>query len=139
MIRGLHVRNYTIENSIQRAFTGPNRYLLGKSNSILFLISCSYSTCRHREACKYNFQDPDPMSKRAAHFTQLVWGASKQLGVGVAAAKNAEKNCIYVVARYKPMEALKTKEQLKTNVKKGLFDASIDCAATSKKKFFITV
>ncbi|CAH3041069.1 unnamed protein product [Pocillopora meandrina] len=118
MIRGLYVRNYTIENSIQRAFTGPNR---------------------HREACKYNFQDPDPMSKKAAHFTQLVWGASKQLGVGVAAAKNAEKNCIYVVARYKPMEALKTKEQLKTNVKKGLFDASIDCAATSKKKFFIAV
>lgn len=78
------------------------------------------------------------MSEGAAQFTQLVWGASTELGIGVALKKKGEKHCVYIVARYKPKEATQDKEQFKINVKKGLFDTSIDCAVSSQKRFFIS-
>ncbi|XP_078365295.1 uncharacterized protein LOC144649636 [Oculina patagonica] len=91
----------------------------------------------YEEACLYNFEEPDLSSKATAHFTQLVWNGTNQLGIGVAESESAGKHCVFVVARYKPKGNIKDKEQFKINVKRGVFDPSIDCTITTEKRFRI--
>ena len=93
---------------------------------------------RYEEACQYNFDEPDLSSIKAiAHFTQLVWNGTSELGVGVAESEKAGKHCVYVVARYKPKGNIKDKEQFRVNVKKGVFDPSLDCTVSTVKRFRI--
>ncbi len=54
------------------------------------------------------------------HFTQVVWKASKTLGIGKAFAKKDGMYCTYVVGRYKP--AGNMKGEYKENVVKGSYD-----------------
>lgn len=77
------------------------------------------------------------MSKATAHFTQLVWNGTNQLGIGVVESELAGKYCVIVVARYKPRGNIKDKEQFKTNVKRGVFDPAIDCKVATEKRFRI--
>ena len=54
----------------------------------------------YKESSNYNFSEGVPInsSKPYLHFTQLVWRASTELGVGVASGGNFH----YIVARYNP-------------------------------------
>lgn len=53
----------------------------------------------YTEVGLYNFKEPK-FSKDSGHFSQLVWGASNELGM--AKAKTKDNLNVYVVARYKP-------------------------------------
>ena len=57
---------------------------------------------RYEEVCKpgYTFGSKQPASG-TLHFTQLVWKASTELGMGVAEGKKDGMNCFYAVARYR--------------------------------------
>lgn len=96
-----------------------------------------FELVRYGEACLYNFEDPDPMSKKTARFTQLVWNGSNQLGIGIAEKELTGKYCVFVVARYKPQGNINDKEQFKINVKKGVFDHTNECTVNTEKRFFI--
>ena len=52
----------------------------------------------YTEIHHYNFTTPG-FHARTGHFTQMVWKASKTLGVGIAQARNG---AWYVVAQYRP-------------------------------------
>ena len=56
---------------------------------------------------------------------QVVWKASKELGIGKAVSKKNGKTCIYVVARYSP--AGNNKRTFAENVVKGSFDKDSYC------------
>ena len=47
---------------------------------------------RYRKCCGPNFSD-------TGHYTQMVWGNTTEIGIGVAVSKSGET---YVVARYNP-------------------------------------
>ena len=92
---------------------------------------------RYEEACQYSFEEPDLLTKGSARFTQLVWNGSEQLGIGVAERELDGKYCVFVIARYKPKGNINDKQQYKINVKRGVFDPSIDCKVATEKRFFI--
>ena len=50
---------------------------------------------KHSKLSKTDFQGGKPIG----HYTQMVWNSTKQVGLGMAVAKNGR---IYVVARYSP-------------------------------------
>ena len=52
----------------------------------------------YQEIAAYNFQNPGP-SRRTRRFTQMVWKASRELGVGIAKSISGS---YYVVATYSP-------------------------------------
>ena len=52
----------------------------------------------YSEVSKHDF-DVEPMSTGTGHFTQMVWKASKKLGVAKARSENGK---IIVVANYEP-------------------------------------
>lgn len=102
--------------------------------SWLFLY---FKPARHQEACQYNFEEPDLFAKGSVRFTQLVWNDAKKLGTGVAGRELNGKHCVFVVARYKPKGNIKDKTQYRANVKRGVFDPSIDCTVATEKRFYI--
>lgn len=53
----------------------------------------------YNEVGQYNFKEAK-FSTDTGHFSQLVWGASNELGM--AKAKTKDNTNVYVVARYKP-------------------------------------
>lgn len=53
----------------------------------------------YKEMSLYNYQDPK-FSTDTGHFSQLVWGATNE--IGMAKAKTRDDTNVYVVARYKP-------------------------------------
>ena len=62
-----------------------------------------------------------------------MWNASKQLGIGFAGKDFNGKYCA-VVAQYKPKRNIEHKEQYLINVKRGVFDPSIDCSVGTEKR-----
>ena len=60
-----------------------------------------YSTGLHKPelGCTSNF---DPNCPMLGHFTQLVWKASKKLGLGLIQVKSGDKKYSWLVARYEP-------------------------------------
>lgn len=79
---------------------------------------------RYNEVCKYNFNEDGPQ-KATDHFTQLVWKASTELGMGVAQKQENGVICSYIVARYRPHGNFNDENTgYKDNVLKGSFDGS---------------
>lgn len=95
---------------------------------------------RYAEVCRYNFEDPDPASKETAHFSQLVWNASNELGIGVAQKDVNDEHCWFIVARYRPQGNKDGKEEFKRNVKKGTFDPIVNnCVSISDEMWLIHI
>ena len=67
----------------------------------------------YNEVKSYNYKRAR-YSSHTGHFTQLVWVASRKLGLGVA-RRNGE---VYVVANYDPPGNLPTRAAFKKNVLK---------------------
>lgn len=82
---------------------------------------------RYDEVCEYDFDNPG-YSSAAGHFTQVVWKASTELGIGkytgTKTINNNQWTCTYIVARYKPSGNINTSEYFSDNVLKGSFSSS---------------
>ena len=66
----------------------------------------------------------------SAHFTQVVWGDTKFLGVGRAQTTKDGITCQYIVARYRPPGNFV--EEFGRNVLKGSFSENV-CKGLSDK------
>lgn len=80
--------------------------------------------------CDFNFSDHSSQGV-TGHFTQVVWKASTELGIGKYTGKKGLWTCTYVVARYKPAGNYPTK--LEDNVCKGSFSSSPYCDTVRDK------
>ena len=69
----------------------------------------------YSEVKNYNYKR-SRYSPGAGHFTQLVWVASRKLGLGVA-KRNGE---VVVVANYDPRGNIDSKERFKKNVRRPM-------------------
>lgn len=76
------------------------------------------------EVCDFDFSDHSSRGD-TGHFTQVVWKASTQLGIGKYTGKDGPWTCTYIVARYKP--AGNNPDELEDNVLKGSFSSSQYC------------
>ena len=87
---------------------------------------------RYDEVCQYSFGIDGPQSG-TTHFTQIVWKASAELGVGKAEKDENGEKCTFIVARYNPQGNFDTgnKEYVK-NVEKGSFDSAY-CSTVKKE------
>ncbi|XP_020896957.1 Golgi-associated plant pathogenesis-related protein 1 [Exaiptasia diaphana] len=81
------------------------------------------------EVCQYNFNRPG-FSMATGHFTQLIWKASTELGVGTATKRKGRMNCLYVVFRYK--RGGNVPRAYETNAVRGSFRRSY-CDTLAKK------
>lgn len=77
---------------------------------------------RYKEVCKpgYTFGAASPASG-TLHFTQVVWKATTDLGMGFAQTERDGMNCFYAVARYRIRGNMGG--QYISNVEKGLFSS----------------
>ena len=83
-----------------------------------------YSIFRYNEVCQYNFNAEGPQ-KATDHFTQVVWKASTEVGLGSASKQMNGVLCTYIVARYKPQGNFDDGSiGYKDNVARGSFDES---------------
>ena len=80
--------------------------------------------------CDYNFSDHSSRGV-TGHFTQLVWKASTQLGIGKYTGQEGIWTCTYTVARYKP--AGNDPSKLEDNVSQGSFSSSQYCDTVGDK------
>ena len=67
--------------------------------------------------------DKDPSPPGTAHFTQIVWKSTKQLGIGRAIIRRRNSTCTYFVARYAP--AGNWVGKFKDEVRKGDFNEGV--------------
>ncbi|XP_028409906.1 hornerin-like isoform X2 [Dendronephthya gigantea] len=78
----------------------------------------------YKELCNYNYNKHAAIdaTKSTGHFTQVIWKSSRKFGIGRAYGKKEDnKDCIYVVARYKPPGNVVGSES--TNIARGTMDA----------------
>ena len=84
---------------------------------------------RYKEVCKYDFNKPG-YSNKVGHFTQVVWKASTELGIGRYTGRKIKKGktmtCTYIVARYRKAGNVAGAKAFRQNVSKGSFSSS-DC------------
>ncbi|XP_073232643.1 uncharacterized protein [Porites lutea] len=73
------------------------------------------------EVCSHNFYD-QAYQDRSGHFSQLVWNATRELGVGRAIGQKFGMNCTFIVARYRPLGNIGS--EFASDVTKGNFDSS---------------
>jgi len=73
------------------------------------------------EVCSHNFFNQAYQDK-SGHFSQLVWNATRELGVGKAMGNKFGMNCTFIVARYRPMGNIGS--EFAFDVSKGNFDSS---------------
>ncbi|KAL9975334.1 hypothetical protein ACROYT_G012487 [Oculina patagonica] len=73
------------------------------------------------EVCSHNFYDQAYQDK-SGHFSQLVWNATRELGVGKAMGTKFGMNCTFIVARYRPLGNIGS--EFANDVSKGHFDSS---------------
>lgn len=78
---------------------------------------------RYNEVCLYDFNNPGYESG-TGHFTQVVWKASTELGIGRYTGKKGSWTCTYYVARYKPRGNIISAGYFSDNVSKGSFSSS---------------
>ncbi len=55
----------------------------------------------YSEVSSYNFSQP-LLTMGKGQFTQIVWEASTELGIGIAVAERGPDLCFYLVANYSP-------------------------------------
>ena len=100
-------------------FTTKNFVLLILHSKLKFQsIKCC---CRYDEVCSHNFFNQAYQDK-SGHFSQLVWNATRELGVGKAMGTKFGMNCTFIVARYRPLGNVGN--EFATDVSKGNFDSS---------------
>ena len=83
---------------------------------------------RYNEVCKYNYQFntyPQGRGKITTHFTQVVWAASQELGIGIATGKERGMTCYFVVGRYRIKGNWGRLSDYNKNVPKGSFTRTI--------------
>lgn len=73
------------------------------------------------EVCSHNFFNQAYQDK-SGHFSQLVWNATRELGVGKAMGTKFGMNCTFIVARYRPLGNVGS--EFATDVSKGNFDST---------------
>lgn len=73
------------------------------------------------EVCSHNFYNQAYQDK-SGHFSQLVWNATRELGVGKATGTKFGMNCTFIVARYRPLGNVGS--EFANDVSKGHFDSS---------------
>lgn len=73
------------------------------------------------EVCSHNFYNQAYQDK-SGHFSQLVWNATRELGVGKATGTKFGMNCTFIVARYRPLGNIGS--EFANDVSKGHFDSS---------------
>ena len=79
---------------------------------------------RYEEVCTKDFEfGKDPIPHGTAHFTQIVWNSTKQLGIGRAIIRHIDRTCTYFVARYEP--AGNWLGKFKQEVRKGDFTKDV--------------
>lgn len=76
---------------------------------------------RYDEVCSHNFYD-EAYQDKSGHFSQLVWNATRELGVGKAMGTKFGMNCTFIVARYRPLGNIGS--EFAHDVTKGNFDSS---------------
>lgn len=94
--------NYLVEN---KKFENSNNTYQGEPIGESFYVGKEISAERmvsnwYNENKDYDYENPDVNSKRTAHFTQMVWKSSREVGFGIA---RNEKGWYYVVANYYPI------------------------------------
>lgn len=77
------------------------------------------SLFRYNEVCAYNW-GKGGFEPQTAHFMQVIWKGSTELGIGKAQGKKNGRRYTYIVARYRPAISLDTS----SNVLKGKFNSS---------------
>ena len=86
---------------------------------------------RYEEACRHNFAI-HAFQNTSGHFSQLVWKATEEIGVGRAFGKKWGMNCSFIVARYRPKGNVDEEAAFKENVEKGTFDpVAYNCSAVN--------
>lgn len=86
---------------------------------------------RYDEACCHNFSIHG-FRNVSGHFSQLVWKATEEIGVGRAFGTKWGMNCSFIVARYKPKGNIDSEEAFKENVERGTFDPiAYNCTAVN--------
>ncbi|CAF0955161.1 unnamed protein product [Adineta ricciae] len=78
---------------------GENLYSIWASSGIDILSGSKPTDAWYSEIASYNYNSPG-FSSSTGHFTQVVWSASIQLGIGVALT--SDNKSAYVVANYYP-------------------------------------
>ena len=91
-------------------FLPTNLFIYASSHSPFFfdlimfpVINCMLLHFRYQEVCfrDYDF-DKDPSTPGTAHFSQIIWQATKLFGIGRAIIRRGDQTCTYFVARYDP-------------------------------------
>ena len=91
---------------------------------------------RYNEICVPGYTFGSEGSGGAGHFTQVVWKASKELGIGKAESDEGGMKCTYIVGRYNPAGNMIS--DFAKNVLKGSFDQSYCNTITQKRGNGIT-
>jgi len=84
---------------------------------------CLWFVHRYDEVCQYNFNKHRYQSG-LGHFTQIIWKASTELGIGKYTGRSGRWTCTYIVARYKDAGNVNSARYFKSNVSKGSFRKS---------------
>ncbi|XP_065676309.1 uncharacterized protein LOC100206500 isoform X3 [Hydra vulgaris] len=79
----------------------------------------------YSEVCSPGYDFDKDGDSATGHFTQVVWKASTELGMGKATSKKGGMFCTYIVGRYKPAGNMLS--QFTNNVLKGSFDKTQTC------------
>ena len=95
-------------------------------------INCRLNdSSRYDEACCHNFSIHG-FQNVSGHFSQLVWKATEEIGVGRAFGTKWGMNCSFIVTRYKPKGNIDSEATFKENVEEGTFDPiANNCSAVS--------
>ena len=83
---------------------------------------------RYNEVCESNYQFnryPQQGGKITTHFTQVVWAASQELGIGIATGKERGITCYFVVGRYRKKGNWGHLNDYNKNVPKGSFTRTV--------------
>lgn len=78
---------------------------------------------RYDEVCRYNF-NVHRYQSGLGHFTQIIWKASTELGIGKYTGRSGERTCTYIAARYKDAGNVNSPRYFRSNVSKGSFRES---------------
>ncbi|CAF0873507.1 unnamed protein product [Adineta ricciae] len=85
-------------NTFNGQWMGENLYMYGSSGSVLTGTGDAPVTSWYNEIADYNWNKPG-FSMATGHFTQLIWKATTNVGIGRAVSNS---NQLYVVANYFP-------------------------------------
>lgn len=112
--------NYTKERMFNSIIFCRPGYRVNKSHQKKFNLMTLI--CRYREVCDPGYDFVSAQPENAGHFSQVVWKASKEFGIGRAAEMHNGLLCTYIVARYRP--AGNFLGEFRDNVQQGRFTSS---------------